>query len=226
MEKRMWKVAGGAGMLLLWAGAVLGETALYETGPGQDSSFVRFLNATDGDIVVVAAKGGYRLTLPAAAQTRVSKFHPAVAGTSLRAKVEARSRVVPIEVVAKPGEYVTVAVLPAGKDAYRTQLIREIPSDYSASRASISLANADPECADASLAGGAANVAIFEGVRPFAIQRRLVNPVKVTARVACGGKPMADPLELGQLEPGERYSAFVVALARGRAAFVVRDAAP
>jgi len=201
------------------------DTALYETGPGQDSSFVRFLNATDAEIAVASARGGYRLVLPASNPARVSRFHPAVAGTRLRARVEAGRRTFPVEVVAKPGEYVTVAILSAGKGALRTHLIRETPSDYNASRASIALANADPECAEASLTGGGANVAIFQGVKPFAMQRRLVNPVKVTAQLSCSGKPLDGTLEFGQLEPGERYSAFVIPGATRRAAFVIRDSA-
>lgn len=225
MGNRLQGVARWATLLILSGGPALADSALYETGPGQDSSFVRFLNATDDAIVVVAAKGGYRLALGAAAEVRVSKFHPAIAGNELRATIEVRLRRLPIEVVAKPGEYVTVAVVPAGKDAFRVHLLRETPSDYNASRASISLANADPECADAALSGGAANVAIFQGVKPFAIQRRLVNPVNVTAQVSCGGKAIAQALEFGQLQPGERYSAFVIPGARGRAAIVVRDSA-
>lgn len=215
--------------MLAWAAAAIALSAradspLYETGPAQDSSFVRFLNATGEEIAIVAARGGYRLALPAAGEARVSKFHPAIAGRKLLAAVHAGGRKLPVEVVAKPGEYVTVAVLAGAGKAPAIHLIREIPSDYNASRASISLANADPACADASLTGGAANVAIFEGVKPFDTRRRLVNPVKVTAQLACGGRPEAQPVEFGQLQPGERYSAFLIPVAGGRAAFVVRDA--
>jgi alginate O-acetyltransferase complex protein AlgF len=204
------------------AGPAHAESALYETGPAQDASFVRFLNATDGDIAVVAARGGYRIALGRAGEARVSKFHPAVAGATLRASVEAGGRKLPVEVVARPGEYVTVAVL-AGKGGPSARLIREIPGDYNASRASLALANADGDCAPASLSGGASNVAILEGVEPFAIRRRLVNPVRVTVQAACGGKATRAPLDLGQLEPGERYTAFVIPLAGVATAFAVRD---
>lgn len=212
-----------AALTLLAAAPALAESPLYETGPAQDSSFVRFLNATGGEIAIVAAKGGYRLVLPSAGEARVSKFHPAIAGRKLIASVLVASRKLPVEVVAKPGEYVTVTVLAAGKEAPKVRLLRETPSDYSASRASISLANADPECAEASLSGGAQNVAIFEAVKPFDTRRRLVNPVKVSAQLACAGQPEPQALDFGQLQPGERYSAFVIPAAGGRAAFVVRD---
>lgn len=202
--------------------AVLADSPLYETGPTQDSSFIRFLNATGEEVAIVAAKGSYRLALPVKTEARVSKFHPAIAGRKLLASVQAGNRKLPVEVIAKPGEYITVVVLGTGKEA-KVHLIREIPADYSASRASISLANADPACGDASLSGGAQNVAIFEGVKPFDTKRRLVNPVKVTAQLACGGKPEAQPVDFGQLQPGERYSAFLIPVSGGRAAFVVRD---
>lgn len=218
-----WRTAWGA-LLALAAGSAQADSPLYETGPAQDSSFVRFLNATDATIAVVAAKGGYRLELPATGASRVSKFHAAIAGRKLRASMQVGAQPLPVEVVAKPGEYITVAVLREGGGGARLHLIRELPSDYNASRSSISLANADPACAEASLTGGAANVAIFEGVKPFETKRRLVNPVKVTAQLACGGRAESQPLDFGQLEPGERYSAFVVPAAGGRRTFVVRDA--
>lgn len=218
-----WALAVLTAITLLAAVPALADSPLYETGPAQDSSFVRFLNTTGGEIAIVAARGGYRLVLPAEGVARVSKFHPAIAGRKLVASVQAGGRKLPVEVVAKPGEYVTVAVLAAGKGAPDIRLIRETPSDYSASRASISLANADPACAEASLSGGAQDVAIFEAVKPFDTRRRLVNPVKVSARLACAGRPEPQALDFGQLQPGERYSAFVIPAAGGRAAFVVRD---
>ena len=216
------RAASVAGLALA-ATAAWADSPLYETGPAADSSFVRFLNATDAEIAIVGAKGRYRLALPARNEARVSKFHPAIAGRKLLASIQAGGRTLPVEVVAKPGEYVTVAVIAAAAPAPKLHLIREIPADYSASRSSIALANADPACAEASLSGGAQNVPIFEGVRPFDVKRRLVNPVQVAARIACAGAPEHQPVEFGQLQAGERYSAFLIPVAGGRAAFVVRD---
>jgi hypothetical protein len=198
------------------------ETPLYETGPGQDSAFVRFLNATGAEVVIASEKGGARLTLAPTPEGRVSRFHAAVAGARQRASIQTGGRPVSVEVVAKAGEYVTVAILP-GEGADRTRIVRELPSDYTAARASVALANADPGCAQARLSGGATDAAIAEGVRPFALSRRLVNPVRLSARVACAGEPTAVTVDFGQLQAGERYTVFLIAGPSGRTAFFVID---
>jgi hypothetical protein len=204
------------------AAAARAETPLYETGPGQDAAFVRFVNATGAEVRIAAARGGAKFVLAATAGGRASSFHPIVAGARQRAIVSLRGREVAIEVHARPGEYLTVAVGEGGDGVPRTQLLRESPSDYTAARASIALLNADPACAAASLSGGPANLRILEGVRPYAVARRVVNPVRLAAQLDCAGEG-AVAVDLGQLQAGERYSVILIATPSGRIALHVVD---
>jgi alginate O-acetyltransferase complex protein AlgF len=219
-------IAGFAGLCVAGAmGAPAhAEPPLYETGPGQDSSYVRFLNATAVDATVVSASGKASVALGTRGGARVSRFYPVTAGARLEAVLEIGGGKLPAVVVAKPGEYVTVAVVAGSAGRFETRLMREAPTDYSGARASISLANADAHCARASMSGGARDARIVEDVSPFGIGRRQVNPVRLSVRVHCEGEPAATGVDLSQLEAGERYSVFLLPAAGGRQAFFVRDA--
>jgi hypothetical protein len=204
--------------------AARAEPALYETGPAQDAAFVRFLNATAGKATVRSATGAATVALGDAGAARVSKYYPAMAGKRLEASVEVGSAKVPAVVVAKPGEYVTVAVVARPAGGFEARLVREAPTDYSAARVSLSLSNLDARCAKAAMTGGAKQAAIVEGVAPFGVGRRQVNPVKLAVQLHCDGKP-AGSADLSQLEAGERYSVFLLPLPGPAQAFFVRDAA-
>jgi hypothetical protein len=223
------KTLAGAlgGLALVLAAAPLAaraEPALYETGPGQDSSFVRFLNATPVQATVLSAKGTASVALGTQGAARVSRYHPVIAGKRLEASVQVGGAKVPAVVVARPGEYITVAVVPAAAGGFETRLVREAPTDYSAARVSLSLSNLDAGCAKAAMTGGAKQAQIVEAVAPFGIGRRQVNPVKLAVQVHCDGRPAAG-VDLAQLEAGERYSVFLLGPPGGRQAFFVRDAA-
>jgi hypothetical protein len=207
----------------LAAPAARAEPALYETGPAQDSSFVRFFNATGVTVTVVSASGSASVPLGTQAAARVSRYYPVAAGRKLEATVQIGGAKLPALVVAKPGEYVTVAVVAGASGGYEARLLREAPTDYSAARASISLSNADARCAKASMSGGPKDARIVEQVAPFGIGRRQVNPVKLSVQLHCDGQPAAR-VDLSQLEAGERYSVFLMAGDGGRQAFFVRDA--
>jgi alginate O-acetyltransferase complex protein AlgF len=220
--------AGWAGLALAGAVALAAtaraETALYETGPAQDSSYVRFLNATPSKATVLSAKGAATATLGVKEGDRVSRYYPAVAGKRLEAAVQVGTAKVAAVVVAKPGEYVTVVVLPGSSGALETHLVRESPADYSAARVSLSLSNLDPKCAKAGMSGGPKEARIVDDVAPFGVARRQVNPVKLAVQVHCDGRAAA-AVDLSQLEPGERYSVFLLPPGGSRQAFFVRDAA-
>lgn len=202
--------------------AARAEPPLYETGPAQDSSFVRFLNAT-GQAATVRAASGAAVALGTEGTARVSKYYPAIAGRKLEAGVHLGAAKFPAVVVTKPGEYVTVAVVAKAGGGFETRIVRESPTDYSAARVSLSLSNLDARCAAASMSGGSQDARIVEGVAPFAVGRRQVNPVKLAVRLQCDGKP-AGSVDLSQLEAGERYSVFLLPLAGPAQALYVRDA--
>jgi alginate O-acetyltransferase complex protein AlgF len=203
--------------------AARAEPALYETGPAQDSSFVRFVNATAAKATVFSASGAASVPLGTQAASRVSRYYPVAAGRRLEASVQVGSAKVTALVVAKPGEYVTVAVVAGASGGYETRLMREAPTDYNAARVSLSLSNADARCSKASMSGGPQEARIVEQVAPFGIGRRQVNPVRLSVQLHCDGQPAAARLDLSQLEAGERYSVFLLPGDGGRQAFFVRD---
>ena len=129
-----------------------------------------------------------------------------------------------MDVVGKPWEYITIAVLPSGATQIKTSLVRETPTDFNAMRSSLALFNLDAKCGGAVMQGGAKSVTILEKVKPFSVQRRLVNPVKLTAAIVCDGQAAGTAVDLSQLQAGERYSVFLLTLKNARQAFFVRDA--
>jgi hypothetical protein len=196
--------------LLAFATSAAAETALYETGPSEESAYVRFVNALKKDMAVVSANGSAKISLNTRGNGRISRFYRVKAGAQLSSTIEAGGHKLPVEVVGKPWEYITVAALPDGSAGIKVMLIRETPDDFNAMRASLALFNLDPGCKKANMRGGAKNVAILSDIEPFAVQRRLVNPVKLSAGIACSGQADAH-VEVPQLQAGERYSAFLFA---------------
>lgn len=196
------------------------DNPLYETGPGQDSSFVRFLNASSDKALVV--NGAAKVSLDVKNESRVSRFYPVKAGDKLKASVQVGAAKTNVEVVAKPGEFITVTILNKGT-ALESMLVREAPTDFNAMRSSISLMNVDSSCAAASLTGGAKSATIFEGVKPATTQRRLVNPVALTVQANCGTDAAGAAVDMLQLQAGERYSIIVIPAKKGRQTFFVRD---
>lgn len=204
------------GLFFCIPAAMAAEPQLYDTGPSEDSSYIRFVNATDKPISVVASKA--KIQLSAKAEGRVSRFYTVKSGAKLSANVQGHKAAV--DVTGRAWEYVTVVVLPEGK----SMLVRETPDDFNAMRASLALFNLDAKCATASMQGGAKNSTIVENVKPYAVQRRLINPVKLSVAVACQGSDEAASVDLAQLQAGERYSVFLLKGGKSSQAFFARDA--
>jgi len=199
------------------------EPQLYETGPSEESSYVRFVNATEQDVAVISSQGSAKVELTAKTEGRSSRFFPVKSGSKLSATIQSNNRKIPVEVVGSPWEYITIAIVPSGHGRVKTMLVRETPSDFNAMRSSLALFNLDAKCGAAVMQGGAKNVTILDKVQPFSVQRRLVNPVKLNATVACTGRSGGVAVDLTQLQAGERYSVFLLTLKNTRQAFFVRD---
>ncbi|MDO8349968.1 MAG: hypothetical protein Q7S94_02310 [Gallionella sp.] len=200
------------------------EPQLYETGPSEESSYVRFVNATEQDIAIISSKGSAKVELTAQAEGRASRFFPVKSGSKLSATIQSDKRKVSVDVVGKPWEYITIAIVPSGLGRVKTMLVRETPTDFNAMRSSLALFNLDAKCRGAAMQGGAKNVTILDKVQPFSVQRRLVNPIKLTATIACAGQAAGTAVDLSQLQAGERYSVFLLTLKNTRQTFFVRDA--
>ncbi|MDO9011784.1 MAG: alginate O-acetyltransferase AlgF [Gallionella sp.] len=199
------------------------EPQLYETGPSEESSYVRFVNATEQDVAVISSQGTAKVELTAQAERRASRFFPVKSGSKLSATIQSNNRKIPVEVVGSPWEYITIAIVPSGHGRVKTMLVRETPSDFNAMRSSLALFNLDAKCGAAVMQGGAKNVTILDKVQPFSVQRRLVNPVKLSATVACTGRSGGVAVDLSQLQAGERYSVFLLTLKNTQHTFFVRD---
>lgn len=202
---------------------VYAEPQLYETGPSEESSYVRFVNATEQDITVISSQGSAKVELTARAEGRASRFFSVKSGSKLSATIQSNNRKIPVDVVGSPWEYITIAVMPGSQGRVKTKLVRETPSDFNAMRSSLALFNLDAQCGAAVMRGGAKNVTILDKIQPFTVQRRLVNPVRLSATVVCAGRAGGASVDLSQLQPGERYSIFLLTLKNTRQAFFVRD---
>lgn len=213
----MKKIAGHLGFtsLLVASGVVLAEPQLYETGPSEESSYVRFVNATDKPVSVVTAKA--KIELPVKDAARSSRFFPVKAGTKLSATLQASGHKIAVDVTGKPWEYITVIAMSDG--TYKA--VRETPDDFNASRSSVALFNIDAACAGATMLGGAKNATVLDGVKPYTVQRRLINPVKLQVSLGCGGPGVS--VDLSQLQAGERYSVFMLPQKNAVQTFFVQD---
>ncbi|MDP1976670.1 alginate O-acetyltransferase AlgF [Undibacterium sp.] len=196
------------------------DNPLYETGPAQDSSFVRFLNASEDKANVV--NGAAKVALAAQGDGRVSRFYPVKAGAKLAANVQVGNAKSAVEVVAKPGEFVTIAIVSNGA-GIDTVVVKDTPTDFNASKASVALLNLDKSCNAAGLNVAKKNTAIVEAVKPASLQRRLVNPIGLKTQVMCDAKDAGKVVDLGQLQPGERYSVVLMPGKKARQTFFVRD---
>jgi hypothetical protein len=215
------QLAGLISIFFCFPGLALAEPQLYETGPSEESSYVRFVNATENTIEIISSNGSAKVELNAKADGRASRFFTVKAGSKLTANIQGKGSKSSVEVTGKPWEYITIAILPVGASQFKSMLIRETPTDFNAMRASVALFNLDASCT-ATMQGGAQKSTILEGIKPFTVQRRLINPVNLSATVGCGGQNTK--VDLGQLEAGGRYSVFLSPLKNVHQAWFVHDA--
>lgn len=192
----------------LTAGAA--ETALYETGPAEDSSFLRFVNGTESDASVSAAGPGD--TQSSARSTVLSiaapatGFMPVRAGNPMRGTLMQAGKQVPLDTTVVPGEFVTVIATSDAQGALQARTVREQPDDFNALKASIAFYNVAPACPDASLQVAGRTTLLFENIADGQSSRRSINPIKLGVQLLCGGKPSGAALPLDTLVAGERYT--------------------
>ncbi|HCI51728.1 MAG TPA: hypothetical protein DE312_00100 [Gallionella sp.] len=220
MKKNMMCLLSALAVFTLLSGVALAEPQLYETGPSEESSFVRFVNATDADVAIATAKGKEKV-LGTKPDARVTRFFKIKSGAKLSATIQGKAGRVAIEVVGKPWEFITVAVLPSGAKQIKTSLLRETPSEFSGTRVSLALLNLDAKCSSANMNIAEKNAAAIYEVKPLAMQRHLTGSDKQSGAVNCSGS--ATPVDLSGLESGSRYSLFLLTANNTRQAFVIND---
>lgn len=201
------------------AGAV--DIPLYPTGPAQDAAFLRFADGLDQALKVTASDSASALELDA--QRRVSDYQMVPGGTELRGTLTVGDEQAPIKLKLEPGEFVTVIGV---RDQGRLVplLLRETPEDFSAVKASVAFYNRDTQCQPADVRVAGRTVDLFQGVAADGHARRQVNPVGLRVQLLCAGQPAGDPLDLGVLEAGERYTLLLVSGDAAPRFFYVKDA--
>ena len=196
------------------------DMPLYETGPSQDASFVRFVN---GDVrVLELSAAGSQASARLDPRQPASAFFAVQANTSVKGKFKTAGLQSDIGLAVKPGEFATVVALPAAGGLTQA-ILREQPDDFNALKVSLALYNIDPQCAAAGLNVVGRSAALFEGVATGTLQRRAINPVNISVQLLCSGKTAAATLALGPLQAGQRYSVFVLPSKPGSRLFITAD---
>lgn len=200
----------------LWA-----EVQLYETGPSQDSSYLRFVNGSAQALEVEASGSKVKLVLQPSSPA--SDFQPVRARSEIKGALVQGSARQDVALSVLPGEFATVLGVTDGKGGLAVKVLREKPDSFNALKASIGFVSVDPSCAAAGLKVAGRDVALFENASGELITRRMINPVALSVQLVCGGQAMGAPLDLGQLQAGQRYSVFVTPSAQGARLVYAKD---
>lgn len=197
---------------LLAAGAAQAEIALYPTGPSEDSAFLRFVNATPAPLQLVAAGSSASLELKTA--NSVSDYLPVPAGKPIKGTLKQPEGSAALDLSVAPGEFTTVVAIADAK-GLRQEVVREQPDDFNGLKASLGFVNVDPACRGASLRPAGRNADLFKDSPLLQVQRRSINPVKLSVQLVCANENVGAPVDLGELQAGERYSVIVLPGADG-----------
>lgn len=207
---------------LFSSSALAAEVPLYETGPSEDSSFLRFVNATPGAVEVVAAGSNAKTSLTV--EKPATSYFPIKAKAGIKGNLLAGSAQAPVDVSVEPGEFATVFAVASGANALSSRVVREQPDDFNATKVSLAFYSMDPSCANTSLQVAGRTVGLFENVPVGELKRRLINPVTLSVQLLCAGKPVGEALALGALQAGQRYSIFAVPGSGTTRMFIASDA--
>lgn len=188
------------------------EVALYPTGPAEDAAFIRFVNGGTEPLQVIAQKGQPPLKLDAAKP--VSLFYPVTASSVIKGTLVSGQKQLALEVKAQPGEFATVVALPDAK-AIKQVTVHDVPDDFNGLKASLGFFNLDASCANATLRPAGRNADLFKGVAVGNLQRRSINPVKLSVQLVCANANVGPALDLGELKAGERYSVLLLPSSKG-----------
>jgi hypothetical protein len=199
--------------LMLSLHAEAADIALYPTGPDQDSAFLRFINAADSPLQLLAE--GSRASLKLEGTHAVSDYLPVPANQPIKGTLERNGKSQPLDIQVAAGEFASVIALPDSAQGIRQVVIREQPDDFNSLRASLAFISADPACTQAGLRAAGKNADLFKEVANGSVQRRAINPVSLSVQLVCAQTNVGAPLDLGQLKAGERYSVVLLPGANG-----------
>jgi hypothetical protein len=171
---------------------------------------VRFVDGASRPLDVSAAGSKARLTLDAA--NPATHFFPITAGKPVAGTLSAGSAHQDVSATVQPGEFVSIVALDGADKAggLHTVTVREKPDDFNALKASVALYNLDATCATPTLKVPGRDIVLLDGVAVGQTKRRQVNPVALSVQLVCGGQPVGQPLSLGTLAAGQRYTVLLV----------------
>ncbi|WP_313740149.1 alginate O-acetyltransferase AlgF [Pseudomonas sp.] len=214
----MRSLVGGLAALLCGAAVQAAEIPLYPTGPSEDAAFLRFFNAGVSELSLSASNGaGLRLAAGTA-----SAFFTVPAGKTVDGKLALDERQQALKVEAGAGEFATVVIVPEAT-GLRLVTVREQPEDFNALKASLAFYSLDQICRQPGLSSANGKARIFTDVPTGTVQRRSINPVTLSVQLTCAGVRSGDPLDLGQLAAGQRYSLLLVPNAQGSRLALIHD---
>ncbi|MER0461353.1 MULTISPECIES: alginate O-acetyltransferase AlgF [Aeromonas] len=195
------------------------EIPLYPTGPSEDSAFLRFFNAGDTALELSAENGA---SLRLEGDVRASDFLTVPAGKPIKGSLKQGEAQQALDISVAPGEFASVVGI-ATEQGLNLVTVREVPDDFNALKASLAFYSLDASCANAGLQAAGRNVDIFKDVANGALQRRSINPLNLSVQLRCGGASVGEPLALGELAAGQRYTLFLVPSADGPRLFQALD---
>lgn len=195
------------------------EIPLYPTGPSEDSAFLRFFNAGDTALELSAENGA---SLRLEGDVRASDFLTVPAGKPIKGNLKQGEAQQTLDISVAPGEFASVVGI-ATEQGLNLVTVREVPDDFNALKASLAFYSLDASCANAGLQAAGRNIDIFKDVAHGAVQRRSINPLSLSVQLRCAGASVGEPLALGELAAGQRYTLFLVPSADGPRLFQTLD---
>lgn len=182
------------------------DMALYPTGPSQDSSFVRFVNGLDQGLDIVAAGSNSKVGLSSAKPA--TNFYAIAANKEIKGKFVGGSINSDIALKVKPGEFASAIIIKVDNKPKQV-IVRETPEDFNSLKASVALYNlAEKQCNSGALSVVGKGVNLVEKVSLNQSVRRSLNPISISVQLVCDGKSLGNPLNLGNLQAGKRYTVF------------------
>ena len=198
--------------LAMAAGIASADVALYPTGPSEDSAFLRFVNVAPGVLKMEAS--GSKASLNLDDSQKVSAYLPVPANKAIKGTLSNGAASAALDLQVAPGEFATVfAFNDGGKISQR--VVREQPDDFNALKASLAFISLDPACQAPGLRPAGRNADLVKDAADGSVQRRSINPVKLSVQLVCANANVGNPLDLGELKAGERYSVMLLPGAEG-----------
>ena len=210
--RTLLSMVSGMAAVLCSVSTLAADFALYPTGPSQDAAFIRFINATPAPLDVIGQAGQPPLRLEAAQPA--SLLFAVDSSKPVKGTLVSGGQSLALELKVEPGEFATIVVVPQGAGIQQVA-VRETPDDFNGLKVSLAFVNVDKSCSDASLRPTGRTFDLFKAVPVDSLQRRSINPVKLSVQLVCANANVGAPLDLGALKAGERYSVLLVPSASG-----------